>query len=577
MLRQILPEEAQRAVESERVLLARVKELAERFEPGGPDAARVRELLGHIDDLFLLVVVGEVKAGKSSFINALLRADVCPEGPIPITDRVHLLTWGETESQTASEPYVVRRSLPLESLRRMCVVDTPGTNSPLRRHQEITEGFLPRADIVFFVTSIDCPLTHTELTLLGDIRRRWQKEVACILAKVDLHPEKDRPIVMEYLQGSFREHLGFTPPIFPVSSRLARDAHRSGDAALLEASGLPAVERYIVDNLTEAQKLLLKLKSPLGTTLDVLGQIESAASLRASVLEEDFSGWRTLREQVGHSGTFLAERAERHLAPVSVAFENLESRGRHFLREAFRVRNLRMLSDTARFREAFEREVVRDASAEVDARVADAAHWLGEETRALWERSLAHFQEHVAIAKYRDQVLAGTGPSFRSTRRETLDGIVEGARRTVASWSPEGECARIRQVASGGIARMLGTELIAAGLGATIAATLLPTVLGLVGLALAAAIAVGGFFLLPARRVLAVESFEAGVRAARDATLDAMRSAITAEADRAATAVLDAFAPFEEFYEARRKSLDAFRAEARALRDEVLKLRASLE
>ena len=75
MLRQILPEEAVEAVEQERALLERVREFVDGFEPGSTDSQRIAELISHLEDMFLLVVVGEVKAGKSSFINALLRAD----------------------------------------------------------------------------------------------------------------------------------------------------------------------------------------------------------------------------------------------------------------------------------------------------------------------------------------------------------------------------------------------------------------------------------------------------------------------------------------------------------------------
>ena len=78
MLRQILPEEAVEAVDKERRLLERVSEFVTRFEPEGADARRVRELISHLEDMFLLVVVGEVKAGKSSFINALLGRERVP-------------------------------------------------------------------------------------------------------------------------------------------------------------------------------------------------------------------------------------------------------------------------------------------------------------------------------------------------------------------------------------------------------------------------------------------------------------------------------------------------------------------
>ena len=66
-------------------------------------------------------------------------------GPLPLTDRVHVLAHGTETSETALSDQVVRHTLPVEQLARINVVDTPGTNSPLKRHQEITESFLPRA------------------------------------------------------------------------------------------------------------------------------------------------------------------------------------------------------------------------------------------------------------------------------------------------------------------------------------------------------------------------------------------------------------------------------------------------
>ena len=577
MLREVLPQEAVEAVERERALLLRIREFAESCEPGGPGTQRIDGLLEHLDEMFLLVVVGEVKAGKSSFINALLRADVCPEGPLPLTDRVHVLAWGEERTEEEVSPQIVRHALPIDSLQRIHVVDTPGTNSPLKRHQEITESFLPRADIVFFVTSIDCPLTQTELQLLGHIRDRWKKEIACVLAKVDMHPEADRGVVLEYLGDSFREFLGFAPPVFPVSAHLARKAHDADDTAMLERSGMAAVERYIVENLSENQRLLLKLKSPLGTADDVLSGIAATLDSRRQVLERDFAGWKTIAEQTDFAATSLRERSERHFAPIRVAFENLEARGRAFLRDAFRLRNLRLVADPARFREAFAREVTRQTAEEVEQRVEDAARWLGGETRALWERVLAYFHKTVPIERYQDEILAGAGPQFEQTREETLERLVADARRGLGGWSVDGECQRIRQLASRSLARLLGTEAAAVGLGAAVAAALGATVVGVVGVLLAVAAAAGGFFMLPARRQKAIEGFETGVRATRDAVLDAVRDAIGSEADRAAAAVLDAFAPFHDFYEMRRRGYAEQRSAARSLRDELRAMRESLE
>ena len=575
MLGQILPDQAVAAAERERALLGRVLTFAEGFDPS--DAQQIRELIGHLKDMFLLVVVGEVKAGKSAFINALLDHDACPEGPLPLTDRVFVLAYGDAPAEHATEPHVVRRTLPIEYLRRMSVVDTPGTNSPLKRHQLITESFLPRADIVFFVTSIDCPLTQTDIRFLGKIRERWKKEIACILAKVDMRPEQDRVLVTDYLKSSFRELLGFAPPVFAVSSHLARQARRDGDEALREASGLPAVERYIVENLSESRRVLLKLRSPLGAVFDVLRRAEATATGRMRALEQDFAGWKAIEEQAGLAANSLKERAERQIAPVAAAFESLEERGRAFLRDTVRLRHMRLLSDAGRFRQAFERDVVRGVGEEIEVKVEAAAGWLAVETQALWQRALDHFHRTVALSKYREEIPAGGSLSFRETRQETLLRIVANARRDLLGWSVEGECRRVRELASKSLARILGLEAVAMGVGAGAVAALGASLAGFVGIAVAAGVALRGFLVLPARRQQAVVRFEEGVRSTRDALLAAVRSAIAAEADRASAAVLDAFAPFHDFYRNRRRGFEALRGAALELKDEAERFQASLE
>ncbi|HEX5137430.1 MAG TPA: dynamin family protein, partial [Planctomycetota bacterium] len=509
MLGQILPEEAIAAAERERALLERVLSFAGGFDTS--EAQRVRDLIAHLEEMFLLVVVGEVKAGKSAFINALLGVEACPEGPLPLTDRVHVLAYGETAGEQAPEPHVVRRTLPIEHLRRMNVVDTPGTNSPLKRHQQITEAFLPRADIVFFVTSIDCPFTQTDVRFLGKVRERWKKEIACVLAKVDMRSDEDRAAVTDYLKATFRDLLGFTPPIFAVSSHIARDARRAGDEARLEASGIPAVERYIVENLSEGRRVMLKLKSPLGTVLDVLRRAEATGAGRLRALEQDFAGWKVVEEQAQHAAGSLKERAERQIAPIAAAFEGLETRGCAFLRDRIRLRHMRLLGDAGRFRAEFERDVVRGIAEEIEVKVEAVASWLAGETRALWQRSLEHFHRTVALSRYREEIPSGGSLSFRETQQGTLDRIVGNARRDLASWSAESECRRVRDLASRSLARLLGIEAAAAGLGAAAVTALGASLGGLVGVAVAAGVALRGFFLLPSRREQAVVRFEEGV------------------------------------------------------------------
>ncbi|HYO78739.1 MAG TPA: dynamin family protein, partial [Thermoanaerobaculia bacterium] len=137
----------------EQRLLVELRETLEREQ--SDERRRVDELLATLEDLFTLVIVGEFNAGKSSLINALFGQRLRTEGPIPVDDVISILRFAEQASQRKISDYVIEQFYPIEFLRNITLVDTPGTNSIVQRHQEITEDFIPRADLILFVTSID--------------------------------------------------------------------------------------------------------------------------------------------------------------------------------------------------------------------------------------------------------------------------------------------------------------------------------------------------------------------------------------------------------------------------------------
>src|SRR5262249_12658214 len=156
-------------------------------------------------------------------------------------------------------------------LRRLTIVDTPGTNAIIRRHEELTRDFIPRSDLVLFVTSADRPFTESERAFLAAIQD-WGKKIVIVLNKVDLLEPHEAEQVVGFTRENGRDLLGFTPEIFPVSARLAQRARNlglsgdeggAGDEAW-QSSRFDAVERYILETLDEEQRVRLKLLSPLG-------------------------------------------------------------------------------------------------------------------------------------------------------------------------------------------------------------------------------------------------------------------------------------------------------------------------
>ena len=137
-----------------------------RREPAMLDT--LHGLLKDVREPLLFVVVGEVKAGKSSLLNALFGHEFAKVDVLPATDRVYIFRYGPEEKSVVLSPRITERYLPIPFLRDFNVVDTPGTNTMVAEHQRITESFIPRADLVLFVFSVinpcDSPATLRWLT-----------------------------------------------------------------------------------------------------------------------------------------------------------------------------------------------------------------------------------------------------------------------------------------------------------------------------------------------------------------------------------------------------------------------------
>ena len=117
----------------------------------------LQNLLKDVREPLLFVVVGEVKAGKSSLLNALFGQEFCKVDVLPATDRIYIFQHGPREENVDVAAHVTERYQPIEFLRDFNVVDTPGTNTMVAEHQTITENFIPRADLVLFVFSVVNP------------------------------------------------------------------------------------------------------------------------------------------------------------------------------------------------------------------------------------------------------------------------------------------------------------------------------------------------------------------------------------------------------------------------------------
>ena len=251
-------------LDREREIINELNVLLGRLNADREDLEKLKYALRDLEGIFMLVICGEYNAGKSSFLNSLLGEKVMLEGVTPTTDRITIITYGQVEQTSEEDTFIIKRQYPLETLQGLAIIDTPGTNAVIRHHQELTEDFIPRADLVLFVTSTDRPFTESEHEFLKLIRS-WGKKIVIIVNKIDiLENEEERQKVLDFVNEQAKETLKIVPRVFLLAAKKAYEAKLSGDEQALNASGLPSVENYIQENVTGIPRLVLKIKNPLG-------------------------------------------------------------------------------------------------------------------------------------------------------------------------------------------------------------------------------------------------------------------------------------------------------------------------
>lgn len=245
-------------------------------------AATVGELRNRMSEPFMFVIVGEVKAGKSSFVNALLESkrEICAVAPQPMTDTVQQILYGEKEEVVTLTPYLKKVFLPEEILRDIAVVDTPGTNSIVEHHQEITEKFIPASDLVIFVFEAKNPYRQSAWDFFDFIHRDWHKKIIFVLQQKDLMSAEDLAVNERGLYD-FARKKGLTEPVIFATSAKAELEGR------FDQSNFSAVRDYIRTHVTGGRGAALKLKNNLATSHHILERLRIDLDTRAEQFRVD--------------------------------------------------------------------------------------------------------------------------------------------------------------------------------------------------------------------------------------------------------------------------------------------------
>jgi len=237
------------------------------------------DLVAMAGEPFLFVTIGEIKAGKSSFVNALLQADVCAVDPAPCTDVIQQIVYGPEEESDTVSAHIRRVTVPADILKQIAIVDTPGTNTIVDHHQQITEGFIPSCDLVFFMFPAKNPHTRSAWEFLDFVHRQWHKRVVFILQQADLADETELAVNTAKVREYAAARGIAQPVIFSASARL--------ELAGEPGSGFESIRDFIRETITGGQHFYLKLRSVMDTGEQVLKRVYAALQQLRKQLDAD--------------------------------------------------------------------------------------------------------------------------------------------------------------------------------------------------------------------------------------------------------------------------------------------------
>jgi len=575
-MKRILTDEQEALLRDERRLLGDLRvALAKVGEPHGEAEATLEQASRQLDELFLLVVVGEFNAGKSAFINALLGRPVLQEGVTPTTTEVEILAYGESTERTAVEPHLYSRTAPVDLLREIHIVDTPGTNAIMREHEMITSRFVPRADLVLFVTSADRPFTETERAFLERIRH-WGKKVLLVVNKVDiLAGEAEVAEVKGFVAEHAARLLGTSPEIFAVGSRLALRA-KQGEPALWDSSRFEALERYVRQTLDEESRLRLKLLSPLGVAAHLVETEQAGIAVRIDLLRDDLAVLEDVDRQLAAYRADMARDFEIRMGDIEKVLVEMEQRGHRFFDETLRIGRVFDLLNKSRVQQGFERDVVADAPQLVERKVGELVDWLVDSDFRQWQAVTDHLAER--RRQHHERIVGDAAArTFHYDRGRLIDSVGREAQRVVETYDKGREAQDLAEGARNAVATSAAVGAGAVGLGTIVTVAATTAAADVTGIVMASLVAAIGFFILPNKRRRAKEEMRRKVTAMREKLTRALRGEFEHEMENSRQRISDAIAPYSRFVRAEHDKLQAMRATLDGAKREIDNLRARIE
>ena len=417
--------------------------LAELGDAASQDRRRLLDVAQDLRDMFFLVVIiGEFNAGKSTFINALLGDELLQMGITPTTEAIQLIRYGETATRKPNirEDGIYEWTHPNTGAVGVSLVDTPGTGSVFQKHETTAKAFLHRSDLVIFVISAKRALAEAERLYL-ELARDYGKKIILVVNQVDLLNPGERSEVRRFVERQVEELLDLKPLIFMVSAKDALKATREG--ASTTDSGIDAVKAHLRAVFNETPPAQQKLIAQLDMANTVIRKYYDSVKAHADLVNADTIKVRDVQREletqsVGLSGQLAAARAQ-----IDTVFEGMRMRGLQFINTNLSIRKIGRAPNREQLQQQFQDEVVGRALKDIDEATSNYINALIDNSRLYWRSIIERLNQ---LRDLLDQELTGLDAGIYAEQREALEEAIKIAESELKSYSSGRVIGEMRQI-----------------------------------------------------------------------------------------------------------------------------------
>ena len=388
--------------------------------------------------------------------------------------------------------------------------------------------------------------------------------------------------------GSWRSSIptdascwGAEPVIFPISARLAQRAKETFDAdertRAWAGSRFERLEDYILHTLDERERLRLKLANPLGVAQLLTERYLGMARARQELLKDDVATIRTVEAQLAAYERDMRRDFKYHLSHVDNVLYAMAERGNRFFDETIRLSRILDLINADRIQGMFEREVVADTAAQIEAHTLELIDWMVAQEFKEWQDVTEYLSRRAA--RHADQMIGPVSGirGFEFNRQALLESVGQAAREAVATYDRSAEARALAESVQIAVAETAIVEVGAIGLGALLVKLLAVTVADVTGLLAAGAVAALGLYVIPAKRRRAQKDLQEKIAALRGRLGQALTEQFEVELGRSMMRIREAIQPYTRFIETQQTTLDESQRALRDAQGAMAALKAQIE